>query len=440
MAEYLMKERRLPLDDTWEVIVVGGGPSGCTAAAAAAREGARTLLVEATGALGGMGTSGLVPAWCPFTDKEKIIHAGLAERVLRETMAGMPHVPADRFDWTPIDPERLKRVYDDLVTGYGAQVLFNTLLAGVERDDQGRVETLILANKAGLTAYRATVYVDCTGDADLAAWAGAEYAKGDEDGALQPATHCFVLTNVDEYAYEHIGGIKYHPKRNLIDAIVASGRYPEIADTHACNNLIGPKTVGFNAGHLWEVDNTDPFSVSRALIQGRRLARAFREACAEFFPEAFANAFLVATAPLMGVRESRRIVGDYCLTLEDFRNRRTFPDEICRNCYFVDIHPPKGTPHPPSEEACIHLEKGESHGIPYRCLIPKGLKNVLVAGRSISTDRSVQGSIRVMPVCLSMGEAAGLAAAMALAHRGEVRRVDVNRLRARLREEGVYLP
>ncbi|MFA6110687.1 MAG: FAD-dependent oxidoreductase [Candidatus Latescibacterota bacterium] len=440
MAEFVVKERRVALHEEWEVIVVGGGPAGCAAAAAAAREGARTLLIEATGALGGMGTSGLVPAWCPFTDKERIIHAGLAERVLRETMAGMPHVPADRFDWTPIDPERLKRVYDDLVTGFGAVVLFNTVLTGVEEGPAGAADTLLCAGKAGLAAYRAPVYVDCTGDGDLAAWAGAPYEQGDADGELQPATHCFVLANVDVYAYEHIGGIKYHPKRNLIDQIVASGRYPEIPDTHACNNLIGPGTVGFNAGHLWEVDNTDPLSVSRAMIRGRRLARAFRDACAEFFPEAFANSFLAATGSLMGVRESRRILGDYYLTVDDFRARRSFADEICRNCYFVDVHPRQGEPHPESEESCIHLGKGESHGIPYRCLTPRELRNVLVAGRSISTDRAVQGSTRVMPVCLCTGEAAGLAAALAAGSGGDVRAVEPQQLRARLRQVGAYLP
>ena len=442
MKSYTLKERPLPMDDTWDVIVAGGGPAGCTAAAAAAREGARTLLIEATGALGGMGTSGLVPAWCPFTDKERIIYGGMAEKILKDCMAGMPHVPKDKFDWTPIDPELLKRLYDELTTRHGAAALFHSLLAGVEHDADGRVTALIVANKGGLTAYKAKAYVDATGDADLAAWAGAEFVKGDETGDLQPATHCFTLTNVDTYAYQYSGGIKYSPHGCAINDIVASGKYPDIPDHHACNNMVGPGAIGFNAGHIWDVDNTDPFSVSRGLMQGRKIAQAFRDACAEYFPQAFANAHLTQTGSLLGIRETRRIVGDYWLTLDDFVKLRSFPDDICRNSYYIDVHHKKteiGTEKEGASTA-IRLKKGESHGIPYRCLIPAKLKNVLVAGRSISTDRDVQGSTRVMPVCLCMGEAAGLAAALAVASDGDVRAVDTDALRKRLREEGGYLP
>lgn len=442
MTKYALSERNLPLDDTWDVIVTGGGPAGCTAAAAAAREGAKTLLIESTGALGGMGTSGLVPAWCPFTDKERIIYAGMAEQVLKQCIAGMPHVPEDRFDWTPIDPELLKRIYDDLVTRHGATVLFGSMLAGVELGNTGEVDAIVIASKKGLTAFKAKVYVDTTGDADLAAWAGAEFEKGDETGDLQPATHCFTLTNVDMYAYEHFKGVRYSRHGEGIDDIIASGKYPEIPDRHACNNVVGPGAVGFNAGHIWEVDNTDPFSVSRGLMQGRKIAKAFRDACAEFLPEAFSNAHLTQTGALLGIRETRRILGDYYLTIEDFTGLRSFPDEICRNCYCVDIHPTQDIAGTDKEgESTVRLGKGDSHGIPYRCLTPRGLTNVLVAGRSISTDRAVQGSTRVMPVCLSMGEAAGLAAAMAAqAEQADVHTIDTADLRQRLKQYGAYLP
>lgn len=437
--------RELPLDDSWDVIVVGGGPTGCTAATAAAREGARTLLIETTSSLGGSGTIALVPAWCPFSDKEKIIYRGLAEKVFTAAKEGLAHVGAQDLDWVPIDAEKLKRVYDDLVTEAGATVLFQTFLAGVETDGDGRVTTLIVSNKKGLSALRAKVYVDCSGDADLSAWAGAEFQKGDEVGQMQPGTHCFILSNVDEYAYKNGPDLGWWDADSPIHAIVDSGRYPEIPDKHMCHNIVGPGTVGFNAGHVWDVDNTDPATVSKAIMKGRKLALAYRNALAEFHPSAFGNAFLVATGSVLGIRETRRIIGDYILCAEDYIDRRTFDDEICRNCYFIDLHLTKEEARTNGElEMAMRFnryEKGESHGIPYRCLTPRGLKNVLVAGRSISCDRSVQGSVRVMPVCLAMGEAAGLAAALALQAPDEnVHAVDTKELRRRLRAEGAYLP
>ena len=446
--------REIPLDERFDVIVVGGGPAGCTAAVAAAREGARTLLLEASGALGGMGTSGLVPAWCPFTDHEKIIYRGLAERVLRACLAQMPHLRPDQFDWAPIDPEALKTIYDDLLTEAGATVRFHTMLCGVqlrpEADADGNraVDAIIASSKAGLTAYRAKVYIDCSGDADLAAWAGAPFEMGGEDHELQPATHCFTLSNVDVYAYEHVGGIRYCKGREAIRDILASGKYPLIEDLHACNSLIGPGVVGFNAGHIWNVDPTDPDCVSRALMRGRKIAHSFRDACAEFSP-AFRNAFLSQTADALGIRESRRIVGDYVLTEDDYLARRSFPDEICRNAYYLDVHgtrPSEKSGAGKAGEAAVEKRQcrygpGESHGVPYRCLIPKTLRNVLVAGRTISTTRVVQGTTRVMPVCLCMGEACGVAASMAAAQaEPDVRAVEAQRLRARLREHGAWLP
>jgi len=330
------------------------------------------------------------------------------------------------------------------VSGAGAEVIFNTMLAAVDTAGGGGIDALILANKSGLTAYRAKTYVDCTGDADLAAWAGAEYEKGDrETGDLQPASLCFMLTNVDLYGYQHCGNVKYGQGKPLINDIVLSGKYPEIPDTHACNNIVGPGTIGFNAGHLWEIDNTDPASVSKGLIQGRKIAHAFQRALAEFHPKAFADSFLVSTASLMGIRETRRIVGDYVLTIDDYLARRSFPDEICRNSYFIDVHyaQDESSKLKTDPDRVERYGKGESHGIPYRCLTPKGLKSVLVAGRSISTDRMVQGSTRVMPVCLAMGEAAGMAAAHAASvSEPDVHAVDVARLRERLKEEGAYLP
>ena len=453
MKHFNLPSLALPLDNSWDVIVVGGGPTGCTAAAAAAREGAKTLLIESTASLGGSGTSSLVPAWCPFSDKEKIIYRGLAEQVFNSSKEGVAHVRKSDLDWVPIDPERLKRVYDDLLAKYGVTVLFNTALSHVVARPAGdgkEVSTLIITNKAGLSALEAKVYIDATGDADICAWAGAEFHKGNAKGErLMPATHCFILANVNLEEYYKGPNLHSGNKNSPIYAILNSGKYPIIPDSHMCSNVVGPGCVGFNAGHVWNVDNTKTETVSSAMAQGRKLAQAYRDALAEFHPAAFGNAFLVTTGSTIGIRETRRIVGDYVLTIGDYMERRTFADEICRNSYFIDVHHAK-------EEAALSKNpddvmrwegnthrygKGESHGIPYRCLTPKGLRNVLVAGRSISCEQLVQGSVRVMPVCLAMGEAAGIAATQALkSHDGDVHAVDTDLLRKRLRDGGGYLP
>jgi len=451
MNGYALKARNIPFSDQYDVIIAGGGPAGCTAAIASAREGRKTLLIEATGCLGGMGTGGLVPAWCPFSDEVNVIYAGLGEQIMEKVKATMPHVPKKLVDWVPIDPEMLKAVYDDMVTESGADVLFNTFLSAVDTDGNGNVTAVIVSNKDGLSAYSAKMYVDCTGDGDLSVWAGAEYEKGDpETGALQPASHCFIISNVDSYGYQFGTALHAGNPESPIYKIAASDKYPLVHDFHMCNNFVGPGTVGFNAGHVFDVDNTNPRTLSKDLMTGRKLARQLRDGLAEFHPEAFANSYLAQTGALMGIRETRRIIGDYVVTRDDFVARRTFSDEICRNCYYIDVHNTKEeaekvlSGEQTFEEMCetraVHYGPGESHGVPYRALTPKGLNNVLVAGRSVSSDRIVNGSLRVMPVCLAMGEAAGMAAAMAVDAGCDTRKIDVATLREKLKAAGAYLP
>jgi hypothetical protein len=261
-----------------------------------------------------------------------------------------------------------------------------------------------------------------------------------------PATHCFVLSNVDENAF--LNGPRLHADNPdcPIYAVLRSGHYPLIKSAHIVPSLVGAGTVGFNAGHLFDVDNTDPASTTDALIRGRKLAEAYRDALAEFYPAAFGKAFLVATGSLIGIRETRRILGDYVLTLKDYMDRRTFSDEIARNSYFLDVHwktadaIKSAADHDTWLKSNYRYGAGESHGVPYRCLTPRSLRNVLVAGRSISTEQLVQGSVRVMPSCLAMGEAAGVAAALSAGQPAvDVHTIDVQQLRHRLLELGVYI-
>jgi len=455
MAEYSLRERNIPLDDSWDVIVVGGGPAGCAAATAAAREGARTLLLEATGVLGGMGTAGLVPWFCGYDDGEKIIARGLAEHIRCALRDSMPHLKETMEKYPlaapAIDPELLKRIYDEMVAGAGAEILFHSQLCAVEKSAEGRADAIVVCNKAGLGAYRAKVYVDCTGDGDLAAWAGATFEKGDESGGMQPATHCFMIANVDEDMLAKGPQIHFYDPDSPVWKAVKSDNYPLIDELHSCNMKLAPRTFGFNTGHVSDVDNTDPRSTSRALLRGRQMAIQYRNAFAEYLP-AFANASLVATGSLLGVRETRRIMGDYVLTLDDYLARRSFPDEVCRNAYGIDVHRSRGENRELTKKSVAELKewnktvtqglnRGESFGVPYRCLTPKGLQNVLVAGRCISTDRQANGSVRIMACCLNTGEAAGIAAAMAAGESTtDVRAVNTDELRRKLKAYGGYLP
>ena len=427
----ISKRQKSSVDNHWDVIVIGGGPAGCTAAISAAREGSRTLLIEALGQLGGLGTAGMVPAWCPFSDGEKIIYRGLAEKIFLESKKAVQHEPADKLDWVSINPEYLMSVYDKMVISSGVHVLFFSQVAAVEMEADDTIDALVVANKAGLTTYKAKVYIDCTGDGDIATWAGANYFKGDAQGELQKSTLCFSLANVDTYNY--ITGPNLHhanPNSASIQA-AKSGRYP-LLDTHCCSNLVGSDVVQFNANHIEIADTTDPQQLSDAMIAGRKMAAQHLEMLKEFRPETFGSAFIAKTAIIPGVRDSRRIEGDYVFTVDDWMARKSFEDEIGRNAYFIDVHKTG------SKE--IHYGKGESHGIPYRCLTPKGLKNLLTAGRCISTDEQAFGSLRVMPCCLVTGEAAGLAASLAITQTNkDVHKIDVQNLRKRLKEEGQYL-
>jgi FAD-dependent oxidoreductase family protein len=401
-----------------------------------------------------MGTAGLVPWFCGYGDGERTVARGLAERVLLALRDNMPHLKA-RMEGDPlaapaIDSELLKRIYDEMVTDAGAEVLFHSALTSVEMSDGGKPQTLIAANKSGLCAFEARVYVDCTGDGDLAAWAGAEVLKGDASGGMQPTTHCFTISNIDEELLAKGPGIHFYDPDSPVWKAMRSDKYPLIEELHSCLMKIAPGTYGFNAGHIFGVDNTQPKSTSDALLTGRQMASQYLKAFKEYHP-AFAEATLAATGSLLGVRETRRVMGDYLLSLEDYEACRTFSDEICRNAYGIDVHRSKEE----TLELCKktvdelkqwnqntvrHLGKGNSFGVPYRCLTPKGLENVLVAGRCISTDRQTNGSTRIMACCLNTGEAAGIAAAMAAAGSTDVHAVNTAELRKKLRAYGAYLP
>ena len=318
-----------------------------------------------------------------------------------------------------------------MVTSVGVSVLFFTQLAAVEMVGKDKVDYITVANKNGLSRYKAKVYIDCTGDGDLAAWAGADYVYGDDTNFVQSSTLCFCIANVNHKEDQKYGSrIQGYSEISPIHKIVESGKYPLIIDKHFNVKMVHPSILMFNAGHIPNVNSTNPQELSDAMIKGRKIAEEMHRALYTEYPELFGNSYLSGTGSLLGIRESRRIKGDYIFKVEDWLERRSFKDEIGRNCYYIDVHKKGATRYP-------RYKAGETHGIPYRCLTPEKLSNVLVAGRCISSDDYAYGSLRVMPVCLVTGEAAGIAGAMTSKMKTyNVHKVDTDHLRKRLKEEG----
>lgn len=424
-----------------DVLVAGGGPAGVAAAISAARSGARTLLIEQRGFLGGMGTVALVPAFCPYSDGEKAVVRGIGLELLERMKAECEPEFRERFgaelDWVPIDPEVLKRVYDEAVAESGAEVLLHTIASQTVMDgDGGRIDGVVIVNKSGRSLIRAKTVIDTTGDADLAALAGAPFHKGGEAGELQAATMCYLLANVDRRRFE-----QYRNESGDTDQIHAAvqraqadGKLPQGRDSVSGLSWVADYLVGVNFGHVFGIDGVSAEDLTRGAIEGRKLVRRQLEFFRAYVP-GFEHAHLVSTGEQIGIRETRRIVGDYVLTQEDFMTMASFPDDIARNSYFIDIHMARSS----GAMHIHHLPPGKSHGVPYRCMLPVGLENVWVAGRAASSDRVVQGSLRVMPNCFAMGQAAGMAAAMAAGTDSLSRKVDITTLQHGLVRQGAWL-
>ena len=440
--------REIPVREEADVLVAGGGPAGVTAAVAAARAGASVLLVEAHTCLGGMGTAGLVPMFCMFSDGVNFLAGGLGREIYdlcwkHGSVAPDDHVWADKKRHSiSIRAEILKRIYDRLVTGSGARLLLGTQVIAAETDGD-RVALTVCAAKSGLFAVRARIFVDATGDGDFAARAGAHFEKGDPDGRLQPGTLCSLWAGIDwDTARAHGSGDGW-PKgqRRALDRAIADGVFsvpdPHLPGIWRCGETVG----GGNIGHTFGVDGTDERSLTEALVHGWATMLEYERYYKDYL-KGFERMELVATGALLGIRETRRIAGDYCLSLDDFQARAVFDDEIGRYNYPVDIHASTADD-PVDAESMMRSYRcadGESYGIPYRSLVVKGLANLLVAGRCVSADRYVQGSLRVMPGCFITGQAAGVAAALAARAEGATREVRIADLKDRLLAMGAYLP
>lgn len=417
-----------------DVFVAGGGPAGVAAAVAAARAGKRVFLAEASGAFGGLGTTGMVPAFAPFDDGVHVLAAGIGFEVRKNVRRD---VPLNQY-WTSIDTEELKREYDRIVTEAGVQFSFFTTVYDVITVGD-RIESVVLGSKTGLFTVKAKIYVDCTGDGDLCAFGGGEFEMGDENGNVMPQTLCSLWVNLDR---DKIKG----PQNAFIEQAYRDGVL-SYEDRHLPGFFHRPDGIGGgNIGHTFGINPVDETSLTQAMLWGRKSMLEY-ERYYKTYLTGYEHMTLCATAPVLGVRESRRITCDYMLNVDDFRNRAVFADEIGRYCYPVDIHvmnTDKAEYERFQEEyrKTLHYKPGESYGIPYRSLIPVSFSNALVAGRCMGTDRQMQASIRVMPGCFITGQAAGTAAALACADEAgeQVRNVDIRALQAALIRLGAYLP
>ncbi len=448
------------MPERFDVLVVGGGNAGCAAAIAAARHGARTILVERYGFLGGTATASMVGPWMTFHSGGDRIVGGIAQEIVERlvAMGGSPGHLTDSSDYvatvTPFDPEVHKALLFDLMREAGVELLLHAYALGAVRDLDGAAVTgARFATVAGDRRILARRTIDATADAFIAADAGVQTQQGDERGRVQPASLMFRLSHVDLGALaayvkqkpdQMRTSLKTH-EREAANLTAVAGLY-EIWDAARARGTVTvprelvsffispyPDEVTVNMTRVVDVDPLDPDDLTRAEVEARgqvmQLLRFFRSDV-----PGFANARIAATATQIGIRESRRIVGVYTLTAQDVLSARRFDDAIARSAYPIDIHNPSG-----SGTTTHRLPEGESYEIPYRTLVPQSVEGLLVAGRCISTTHEAHASVRLTPTVMTIGQAAGTAAALSIWRRCQPRDLDPGLLRGTLTRDGVDL-
>ncbi|MDD5350217.1 MAG: FAD-dependent oxidoreductase [Chthoniobacteraceae bacterium] len=452
-SSYLLK-RTIPSDAPYDLVVAGGGPAGAAAAICAGRLGARVLLVESTGCLGGMGTSGLVAAFDPMADGERMLVGGLMKEMvetLYERGFLQPGIDPETWRrkyhcWTPFNTEGYKLLLDELAVAAGVEVRFFTRVIDADVDTEGRrVRGVVLHNIEGYRFIPAATFIDGTGDAVLADLCGCDcWEAGRDTPGIMPATLPSLFAGIDWARVEEYRRKEGHEQGSgIIRKGIAEGMFTQPDPFLVGMSQIG-ETLGYlNGGHLFHLDALRCQDLSRNAMLGRRIAQDYLAFYRKHIPGCEKMEH-VTTASLMGIRESRRIQGEYVLNVDDYLARREFPDQIGLFNKFVDIHP-----YDTSEEDYqrflkanqrMRLKEGEHFGIPYGILVPKGWQNLWVAGRCASSDVAVHGSIRVQPAAAMMGQAAGTAAVQSLRTGQTARTLDTAKLVETLREQGAYLP
>ena len=415
--------RDLPLLHQADVIVVGGGPGGLGAAVMAARVGAKVLLIERYGVLGGMAAIGEVHPFMPnHVDQEP-----LDGPVYREWVERMRQYWPREGKERDISKDAATLAAEDLCLEAGVEILYHHHLADVVVVD-GNIAGLVLFSKSGLTAARAAAYVDCTGDADLAARAGCEFELGGPSGHCQPMTLCFKLSQVDRERMAERKEIS-----RLYDEARGRGEIDCTREDVLFFYWLEEDVVHFNTTRVLRKDATSGVELSVAELEGHRQVKQFLRFFREQVP-GFENAKLHSVAHHIGVRESRRVLGQEFLRREAFVEARKCPDAIARVRYSIDIHNPDG-----SGTEIVRMAEGDWYEIPYGCVVARDVGNLLIGGRPISVDHAIHSSMRVMPPACTVGQAAGLGAALAAQRGVKPGDVDGVEVRRMLVEQGARL-
>ena len=416
-----------------EVLVVGSGSAGATTAIAAARTGADTLLVERYGFMGGVSTQVLdtfYGFYTPGNSPRKVV-GGVPDLVVdalkeRGAMLIRPNTYGAGNGVT-YDPETLKMVWESLALEAGVRLLFHTFVMDVLMDG-ARVAGVVAATKRGWFEIRADCIVDATGDADVAAWSGAPY-EGPDEGPVQSLTTTFRMTGVDDVRARAVRKEDLHA---LLAQAVESGKYDLPRREGSIHITPYPGVMATNMTRVSDVDATDPEQLTRAEVEGRRQAMEYARFLRDFVP-GYERAFLTDFSNQIGVRESRRIRGVYRLTKEDVLAARKFDDAIAQCGAPIEEH------HAGRDTHWEYLPNGATYDIPYRCLLPKRVEGLLVAGRCLSAEHDAHASVRSMAQCMAMGQAAGAAAALSCQGKTLPHAFPVDTLRERLAGMGAVL-
>lgn len=454
------EQKSIPIFAEPEVLVVGAGPAGIGAAIAAARSGAKVLLVERYGFLGGNLTIAMVNPMFTFHDVNgKQVIRGIAGELVTRLVAlkaSKGHTTDLTFDnasMTPFDPEGMKFLLFQLVTESGVSLLLHTWAVAVQREGN-RISSVIIENKSGRQAIIPKIVIDCSADADIVAFSGAPFVKGrEEDGAMQPVTLFFRIGGIDmvslrtwmkqnrnflkdsptDAEIDSSEAIAFLGLKELVEKAMELGEFPKNAAPRILfYQLPIEGQVAVNATRLQGIDGTKAEDLTFAEVETRSQAWQIT-AFLKKQVGGFENAYIVDTGVQVGVRETRHITGDYTLTEQDVLASKSFHDGIACGTFAIDIHPPEG-------DKQIFTGSGKAvYEIPYRCLLPQGLDNILVAGRSISATHTAFGSSRVMATCMGIGQGAGVCAAQIVQRGITSREVLISEVRSQLIASGQYL-